>query len=317
MTQGHFQLLIFGYLLLTAGVVGFAVWLPRSVKGRAIAGLAAAGLMSIPVIYEIRKYEAKKAAFAKERIQVNTAQQRFNDLCSAAGIKIVQAVEEVETISLLKVRPKLVWKDYFDPMLPGAAMAVEGSGYSYIASFLGVELPPMFQIPTGLSPDAVRALRATARGQIVMQPDSKLPHYRYVIAQDPVDGKTYKFSMARKTDSTGSAERSAWERSRLIREPVGDLTADYGVDYEDIIEPSDRKMWIAGTKVRVLDLRTGVVLGEMTRYVRDGGMGSSNGTRAPWSHAGSSGLICPRSPDMVDTTSRYFVDQVLKPKKGN
>ncbi|WP_124542127.1 hypothetical protein [Piscinibacter terrae] len=315
MTHGFSQLLIYGYLSFTAIVIGVAVWLPRSRKGRALAGVAAAGVMSIPIILVLREYGERKAAVGQERVQVNAAQQRFNELCGAENIKIFKVVENVETISLLKVRPKLDWKDYFDPMLPGAAMATEGSGYSYIASFLGGERAPMFDIPPGMSPEAAQALRASVRGQIGIEPDSKLPRYRSVIAPDPIDGKIYKFSAARTINSAVPA--GDWERSRLVREPVAGLTADYGVDYEDIVEPSDRKMWIAGTKVRVLDIRTGAILGEMTRYVRDGGMGSSGGARAPWQHAGSSALICPNSKGMADTTSRYFVDQVLKPKKGD
>jgi hypothetical protein len=88
------------------------------------------------------------------------------------------------------------------------------------------------------------------------------------------------------------------------------------VDFEDMVDPSDRKMWIAGTVVRVIDRSSGEVLATYIKYVTDGGMGTNDGTREPWVHAGHRELQCPMPRDSTDTQTRYFVDQVLKPKKG-
>lgn len=296
MTQGHSQLISYGYLFLTAGVIALAVWLPRSMKARIAAGVAAAVLMSIPILYGLQEVREKKEAVVEERKQVNVAQQRFNELCKAAGIKINQTVDAVDSIVLLKVRPTLEFKDTADPMLPGAAMAGERQGDAYIETFLGPELKHPANPPA-------------MRGSITLGGDTDLPGYRSVEAQDPKDGHWYRYTRLKKVVD-------GIDRTELKREPIAHPTARYAVDYEDIVDANDRKMWIAGTVVRVVDQTSGDVLATYTKFVRDGGMGTTGGSRDPWVHASHSGLQCPMPTSSTDTQTRYFIDQVLVPKKG-
>jgi hypothetical protein len=252
--------------------------------------------MSIPIVSVVREYSAKKAAVAQEHVQVNQAQQRFNELCKTAGIKINRTINSVDSIVLLKVRPKLDSKDAADPMLPGAAMAGERQGDAYIASFLGAEYRHPANPPT-------------MRGGIALDGDTKYPGYKVVEAQEPMNGQWFRYTRLRKMVN-------GVDRTELQRDSISGPSSRYSVDYEDIVEPNDRKMWIAGTVVRVADRTNGDILATYTRFLRDGGMGATDGTREPWVHASHRELDCPSIQGSTDTLTRYFVDQVLIPKTG-
>jgi len=128
--QGYFELIGNAYLLLAALVIGAALWLPKSWKVKLAAGAIAACVMSIPFVSAFKRHEEKMVVVAQEQKQVSRARQRFDELCKTAGEKITHTVDDVDAVMLLKVRPKLEWKDYADPMLPGAAMAGERDGDS-------------------------------------------------------------------------------------------------------------------------------------------------------------------------------------------
>ena len=86
----------------------------------------------------------------------------------------------------------------------------------------------------------------------------------------------------------------------------------YGVTFEDLGIPEERYLGVAGSKVRVIDLRTQEVLGELVRYVwSPGGPSSANPT--PWLTAYS----CPDQAIGANAVTRKFVDQILVPKQGD
>jgi hypothetical protein len=294
--QAYPQLLVYGYLLLALIVTGVAMWVPRTWNVRVASGIVAAFVMSIPIALGLWQFLARKDVVAQEHKEVSVARQRFNELCQKAGIKIDHTVDAVDTIALLKVRPELRFEDSANPLLPGAAMAGERQGDYYISSFVGAEHKHPANPPS-------------MRGGISLRSGKDLPGYRIVEATDPRDGKWYRYFRFEKM--VGDSDQS-----ELKREAIASPTARYAVDYEDIVDPSDRKMWIAGTVVRVVDQSTGDILATYTKYVMDGGMGTSDGTREPWVHASHRELQCPMPRDSTDTQTRYFVDQVLKPKKG-
>jgi hypothetical protein len=116
-------------------------------------------------------------------------------------MRVTRTVDDVRSLVLVKIRPKLEIKDYYDPMLPGAAMAVENKEGSYIESFLGVETPPEQQYgsPSGgrKPPTAEEIVRRNLRGGVYVSPDrirSGRPRYEFVEAFDPVDGRWYAYA---------------------------------------------------------------------------------------------------------------------------
>ena len=104
---------------------------------------------------------------------------------------------------------------------------------------------------------------------------------------------------------------------RVKRAEIKGPTARYAVDFEDLVDPEDRDLWIAGTVIRMIDRQTGELLAEYAEYAFDPGMGSGAGGRSPWQYAGSHGQTrCPRTEWMTHSHTRYIVDQVLKPQRG-
>lgn len=295
------------YLALCAIVIVAALWIPKSLRLKAVVTVLVAGVMSVPIWMAHQQRQEAKHRRALAKVETDRAMQRMDELCKTAGAKIYRTVDNVEGILLLKVRPKMSWKDHTDPMYPGAAMAGESAGESYIRSFLGVE-------------KLEGENEVGWRGTILIDVDSKLPHYRYVDVMDAATGERQRYVAA------DSPEESMGMNGKpiVIHHPhIKRITATgpmprFSVDYEDIINPEDRAMWIASTKVRVLDRSSNEVLGEYTQHVMDGGRGNdANGTREPWGHAAYSSLKCPKGGGSVDVRTRYFVDQVIRPKDGD
>jgi hypothetical protein len=305
LAQGFAELIHNVYIGLFALAVILALWLPKTGKGKVGSAILAAAVMSIPMVIGLKHQAERREQAAKEQVVVDRARTRFDELCRDAGYKINRTVDDVDAVMLLKVRPKLEFKDSADPMLPGAAMAGEQFGDAYIESFLGVE-----------SHD--RGYARGGRGSIGGIGEAPLPRYRYVEAVDPNDGQRYRYTSVRNVRELTSATGVAFKvyRSELKRELANGVPPRYAVDYEDIVNIDDRKLWIAGTTIRVVDQRSGEVLAEYTTYLMDGGMGVTDGTRAPWVHASHSRFQCPEIDGATSTHTRYFVDRVLRPAKG-
>lgn len=307
MSQGFLEVIGHAYLAAAAVAVLVALWLPKTARGKALAAVVVAGVASIPALTSMRQQQEKKVAVSAEQVQVSKAAARFKELCKGAGSKIFRTVDDVEGVMLLKVRPKLKFKDHLDPMLPGAAMAGERSGDEYIGTFLGRE------------GDDIGRGRPGGRGGIAIVEKPTGPRYRYVDVVDMRDGVRYRYTATVKlVQFMGSdAKPNSSMQAVVERRPTTEPAPRYAVDYEDVINPEDRKLWIAGTIIRVIDQLTGDVLGEHSIYAWDAGMGTSNGTRAPWEYASGHGSMhCPKVDGAVDSRTRYFVDQVLVPKKG-
>ena len=72
--------------------------------------------------------------------------------------------------------------------------------------------------------------------------------------------------------------------SDVIVESIEAPAARFGLDWDDISTKADRMFWIAGGKVRIIDLETQEVLAEHVGYLGDPQLGSA-GTRRPWDDA--------------------------------
>lgn len=284
-------------------VNGLLSW--RRVAALALLGALAAcagGLPSSP------EDQAREAAY---RERYAKAKALFEERCKTAGAVIKRTVKDVEGIELLRVRPVLEWGDkrYFDPTFEGAAMADEYAGVGFLAGFLYSEYrnqstpdrrgqikPP--DVPASINEEAPR------RG------------YRFVDAPDPTTGESLRYST--KPDMTEAKRRALGGFGRdLTSFPRDGRTARYAVDYEDIVDPTDRAYWVAGTRIKVIDRQTGEVIAQLTRYVWDRGFGGSSTGRWPWQHASAQGNECPYYLGTRSYETRFFVDTVLIPKQGD
>jgi len=231
----------------------------------------------------------------------------FSEKCATvAGEKIYRKVESVEGVLLMKVRPQAGDTEWANRDWPGAAFAREAYGSDFIATFLGYEYgsSTLDGTPTPIRPD-YRGYISTDRRS------GGVPGYRYVDVIDEKDGKRYRY--------TGRWEEP-WQKDKsylkgYIKFYLDKTTATtpsprYGVTYEDHVIPEERYLGVASSTVKVLDLQTEEVLGELIRYAWSPGA-PSRVNPSPW-------LTAYRCPDHARGTSeatRKFVDQILIPAK--
>lgn len=104
-----------------------------------------------------------------------------------------------------------------------------------------------------------------------------------------------------------------WSRHQISN--TSQKTSRFAVGWEDISKPEDRKFWIAGSRLTVIDLTDYSVVGERIGYLIESGFGSTAGQRRPWLAArgiGPNGRACPATDTFSD---RLFILKVLKPVK--
>ena len=248
--------------------------------------------------------------------KIKEAEAYYKDKCEkVAGIKIYQTVPDVEGVLLMKVRPDRTDRELSDPNWPGAAFGREDTGDDYITSFLGNESPTQGPID-----HSHRGIIGTKNPP---NPGS-LTGYRWVEVIDPNDGQRYRYTGSDKV--TGKKDPNAYNvQLELKKNPNYDMNVyhwsldkipspsktppRYAVTFEDHVIPEERALWVASSTVKVLDLKTNEILGEMTRYA----MSYVHAPRysMPWlNHS-----VCPTMNGPDGARTRHFVDQILIPKK--
>ena len=102
----------------------------------------------------------------------------------------------------------------------------------------------------------------------------------------------------------------------------------YGVTYDDISTREEREYWIAGSSLKVIDLKKNEVMAERIGYMMDRGQGNTSGGRSPWLVAADNAcpsfqrnplLPLPRGQGAAAQRhqTQDFVEKVLKPKLGS
>ncbi|MBL8450517.1 MAG: hypothetical protein JNM32_11450 [Dechloromonas sp.] len=244
---------------------------------------------------------------AKTRLQ--KAEALFQERCKTAGEFIHRTADNVEGLFLMKLRPNRI--NYQDQFAMDDPYGNDIGGDGYIINFLRGR---------------------NAKGSLVDQGNST-NGYRYVEAVDPNDGKRYRYTGSMKI--VGRKDASAPNiQVELKRNPNYDLnnyafmldrvhTTDqplrYGVTYDDISTREDRDYWIAGSSLKVIDLKTQEVMAERIGYMMDRGQGNISGGRAPWLlaafHACPAFPATPGGQPFKMRQTRDFVEKVLHIKQ--
>jgi hypothetical protein len=89
----------------------------------------------------------------------------------------------------------------------------------------------------------------------------------------------------------------------------------FGISWEDISTPDDRKYWVAGSRLRVLDLTDNSVVAERIGFFIEAGFGSTAGQRRPWQTSRGHNTTCPAIISR-DHMNRFFILKVLLPSEG-
>lgn len=245
----------------------------------------------------------------KARLQI--AEKMFHERCKKAGEFIHRKAENVEGILLMKLRP--IKTDFSNQFVLDDPYGDDTGGNGYISNFLSAR---------------------TARGSISNGNDAVTNGYRYVEAIDPTDGKRYRYTGSMKV--VGKKDVTAPNvRINLQQNPNYDLSIyafvldkvsapgappRYGVTYDDISTREEREYWIAGSSLKVIDLKTSEVMAERIGYMMDRGQGNKSGGRSPWLLATHN--ACQKFPatsgghPVQIHQTRYFVEKVLHIKQA-
>jgi hypothetical protein len=274
------------YLLLWGALLLLALWLPKSGKAKLAATLLVLALGIVLPAYLIlgskKRQEERQPIVEKEQAQFKAAMARFEERCKTAGEKIYRTVENVEGVFLLNVRSERKLGDRSDPNWPDAGLPHEPPGEEYLWTFLFWEQ---------------HEDKRNMRGYLNNSP-SPLPGYRFVDIKTDIGFQRVRLE---KPDST-----------KLVFFQLNTKPSRYAVGFENFLDPEDRKLWVAGTKVTITDTATKEILAEKIWYSVEPGQGSTEGFRSPWGFA----KTCPFHLGWSGGSTRFFVDQVLKPKKG-
>jgi len=230
------------------------------------------------------------------------AAEMFRERCQRAGEFIRRTVEEVDGIVLLTLRPKDI--NFSDQYRLDDPYGFDVTGDGYIESLLrGSRFSP------SLPP----------------RPEQAYSGYLYVEARDP-DGAWYRYTGAWKEVERvssnligGDGRRFRANQFVLDKTRVSSAQATYGITFEDISTKEERDHWIAGSSLRIIDLKTNEVIAERIGYMVDPGQGATGGGRSPWILA--SRYACPAFPPtpsgpaiQLHQTLR-FAEKVLHPTK--
>lgn len=252
---------------------------------------------------------APENAFSfQESAAAARAAELFAERCKKSGEFIHRTVDDVDGIFLLKLRPKRIntGKLKSDQYALDDPYGRDLGGDAFIQSLLrGSYQAAVSGIPAPGSPPR--------------------NGYSYVDAVDPQDGLRYRY--------TGSVEEpwlvdkhylKGYLRFAMKRVVAPVEAPRFGVTYDDISTREQRDHWIAGSSLKVVDLKTNEVVAERIGYMMDRGQGSTAGGRSPWLHAADN--ACPsfyRNPQIPKiglaanaqrNQTLDFVEKVLKPR---
>lgn len=238
-----------------------------------------------------------------QRSRLQVAEAMFQERCKTAGEKIYRTVENLDGIFLMKLRPEK--NNFSDQFALDDPYGDDTGGKGYIENFL----------------------RGRASSGSITSKRSVRSGYPYVEAIDPKDGKRYRYTgdvkeVTHTSSVIGGGDGKTTFKVQdfvLDRVPASDPAPRYGVTYDDISTREEREYWIAGSSLKVIDLKTNEVIAERIGYMMDRGQGNTSGGRSPWLLAAYH--ACPsfptgdgRHPVQIHQ-SRNFVEKVLHIKQ--
>ena len=213
-----------------------------------------------------------KAEEAEWRKRYDPAKARFDQLCQNAGEKIYRTADNVDGILLLKVR---------------------GDDEKYQDNSYNPRKDQMWE-------DA--AIESESKREEYVA--SFLPYYSSV-HYDNVDVLQKDGSIIR---YSGNWSRYAKPFDQEENPPH---PARYAVTYENDVSWENRKHWIAGTTIKIIDTKTNTLMAEKTMYVFVPELGYSKFEQNPnpWGR----GERCPRESEFEQQTISFVKKVLISP----
>lgn len=100
-------------------------------------------------------------------------------------------------------------------------------------------------------------------------------------------------------------------RDKALVEEIEQPISRYGIAWEDISTPTDRKYWVAGSRLRLIDRQDNSLVAERIGYFIEAGFGSKAGQRRPWLASRGPDTTCPPLTG-GDYSDSWFVTSVFK-----
>jgi hypothetical protein len=272
------------YVIVTLVAIGLALRYAKPLKSKIIATLVVLAIASILPIQGFQEYQQRKQSQAAFQERFDKAEALFDERCKTAGETIYRTVEDVEGIQLLNLRSGDRASNWANPNWPDAALPSDATGMGYIEYFLSWERR------NGPSP----------RGYLTVNPDKATARgYRFVDVKQ-ADGTFLRYRLKKPNDTD------------LVSEPIAGQPARYAVGSVSHVDPADRAQWVAGVTITVTDTQTSETMAQKIAYSFEPGLGNTGGERMPWGFA----VSCPAWRGWDGARTRFFVDQILKPKQG-
>lgn len=289
------------YWLLVLGALTLALWKPRRwwLKLSLSGVVLAAGVVPV-AIYAYQEYQQQKQAKAR----LDAAMAHFEMRCKSAGERIYRTVENVDGVVWMKWRSK--WANDDDQF--------------------SIDDPYGRDCGAGECVEQLLRLENTS-GRFKQEVERRKGRYNFVESIDPADGKSYRYigamtpgwspeGVKRHREQTGQDIPDDAYRFSMNKQPIPQITARYGIAWDDISTKEDREQWVAGGSLKVIDLQTNELIAERIGYLWDTGLGSKAGFRSPWGWAVSHGRKCPKlESSSLGGRTVLFVKKSLKSRK--
>lgn len=250
-----------------------------------------------------REMQAKAEARQKEYLESKAI---FEERCKSAGEKIYQTAENVEGITLLNVPEDSPQSSYNDPMWENAALPWSGTEEEYIKKFLFWEIiyddNPMRLLQSVDPRPSARETQIRLWGHPTNMTEYQRAYrgYHYVDVQQ----KDKRFLRYRFPD-----DKDRKDEDTLLVQAI-ERPSHYALEYKPIVDPEDRKHWIAGLTVNIYDLQTKTLMATKTWYALNPSQGHAYQTDE-WSGVEA----CPDEKNIQYV--RFFVNRVIQPKQGD
>jgi hypothetical protein len=212
------------------------------------------------------------------------ARALFDERCKTAGEKIYRTVEGVEGVFLMKMRPSTI--NLSDQHALDDPYGHDFSGDDYPASMLW------------------------GKGGHTGDANYEWFGYKFVVSKSASDSSLINYSLGPRQN----------DGSPKIVKSTAAVTPQFGITYDDLSSREDRDSWIAGSKLQIIDAKTGEVLAERIGWMFDSALGKTSGGRQPWSYAAYN--ACPAFPTLhgqypiQSGQTSFFARKVLKPNQG-
>lgn len=228
---------------------------------------------------------ANPAIKEQQTTKRQSAVDLFKERCKSAGIKIHKRVENVDGVMLIKVRFQP--SSSTDQFTLSDPYGDDGVDDLYIRTFLR-----NYDSHNGTTKrDKPPYRRGFKFIEVQNEQTGHIDQYTgawSLIARKLPNGASLK------PDDDGLRKEFVLSK-RIVTTPQ----AHYGVTFDDISTWTDRSFWIAGSSLKIIDLKTKEVIAERIGYMMDVGQGNNSGGRQPWSRAAAN--ACPDFKDRLES----------------